>query len=514
MDEVKTVVVSLLLSSCMAILVICVLAMRKRTTSGLAAVFLTLCGIGAAIYDFGYAMEIRSTTLSGVLFWVRFQHWGIQSIPLLWLLFTLCIMGKRKFITPISSALLCFMPLVALACSQTLGGLNLLHPNPHLGDGAMMSLFLYDRGWAIYLVTGIQSIYLLASAILFVVGLIRGVPVPRTQTLIYLTGSLLPWLNGLAYNMGLIPYNLDSTPLVLSISMALFMIGFLKVGILDIAPLARDVIFEGTNDGILVIDRRGRITDFNSCMRSIMPFLDRAMTGIPAREVLANYGTLRGMLDEEEPAAIEFRPGGESDRRTFRITAAQLKGSSNKDLGKLLTFHDVTEMKELHRRLEFIAIHDELTGLYNRRYLNEFASREIEKAKRGGDDFSVIMLDLDYFKLVNDTLGHAGGDQALMAVATICRNSVRESDVVGRFGGEEILVLLPGTSYYIARGFAEKMRCAIQASLIPFEGENIKLTASFGVASMSPSLDSLKTLLISVDRALYKAKASGRNRVC
>lgn len=514
MDGIRIVVTSLLLSSCMAIAAICVLALRKRSTSGLAAIFLALCGLSAAVYDFGYAMEIRATTLPSVLFWVRFQHWGIQSIPMLWLLFTLCIIGKNKLVTPLFCVLISILPLAVLAASQTLGGLNLLHPNPHLGSGDMISLFQYDRGWAIYLVTAVQSMYLLTSAILLVGVLILGVPVPRPQTLIYLAGFLLPWFNGLAYNMGLIPYNLDSTPLVLSISMVLFMIGFLKVGMLDIAPLARDVIFEGTNDGILVIDRHSRITDFNTCMKSIMPFLDRSKTGVPARTVLANYGTLWELLDHELPAVIEFQPDFESDKRIFRVSSAILRGKSNKDLGKLLTFHDVTEMKELQRRLEFLAIHDELTGLYNRRYLNEFASREIEKAKRTGGEFSMFMLDLDHFKLVNDTFGHAGGDRALIAIAKVCRSVVRETDVVGRFGGEEILVLLPDTAASTARDIAEKMCGAIEASSISFEGEKIFLTASFGVTSMSPSCDTLKAILISVDRALYKAKTSGRNRVC
>lgn len=514
MDGIRIVVTSLLLSSCMAIVVICVLALQKRSTSGLAAIFLALCGLSAVIYDFGYAMEIHATTLPSVLFWVRFQHWGIQSIPVLWLMFTLCIIGKSKLITPLFGLLAFILPLITLVASQTLGGLNLLHPNPHLGSGDMISLFKYDRGLAIYLVTAIQSMYLLASAILLIGVLILGVPVPRPQTIIYLAGFLLPWINGLCYNLGLIPYNLDSTPLVLSISMVLFMIGFLKVGMLDIAPLARDVIFEGTNDGILVIDRHGRITDFNSCMRSIMPFLDRAKTGVLARTVLAGYGALVELLDHELPAVIEFQPDFGSEKRIFRVSSAILRGKSNRDLGKLLTFHDVTEMKELQRRLEFLAIHDELTGLYNRRYLDEFASREIEKAKRTRGEFSMIMLDLDHFKLVNDTLGHAGGDQALIVIAKVCGSVVREADVVGRFGGEEILVLLPDTAASAARDIAEKMRAAIEASPIYFEGENIHLTASFGVASMSPSCDTLKTILISADRALYKAKSSGRNRVC
>ncbi|HCO49457.1 MAG TPA: hypothetical protein DIT55_08585, partial [Spirochaetaceae bacterium] len=179
-----------------------------------------------------------------------------------------------------------------------------------------------------------------------------------------------------------------------------------------------------------------------------------------------------------------------------------------------LTFHDVTEMKELQRRLETMATHDELTGLYNRRYLNDFATREIDKARAEGSDFSAIMLDLDYFKKVNDTYGHAAGDLVLVAVAKACQRGLRHDDVIGRFGGEELLVLLPRTPTEAAGFVAEKLRVAIEACQVPYDGLALSVTASFGVASLSPACATLKDLLIAADMALYKAKDSGRNRVC
>ncbi|MFZ2780526.1 MAG: diguanylate cyclase [Rectinemataceae bacterium] len=518
MDTMRLIVTSLLFCSCLAILFACTLALRKRSVSGASADFLALCGLCVAIYDFGYAMEINASSLTDVLFWVRFQHFGIQPMPVIWLLFSLRIMRKKNSLTPLEGVLLCVPPLVMLVCSQTLGGLNLLHPNPRLADGDFLSLFRYDRGWSMYLVTGIQSVYLAASTLLFTVGLIRGVPTPRKQAAIYWVGSLLPWASSLAYILGLTPNNLDTTPLVLSVSVVLFAVGFLRIGLLDIAPLARDVIFEGTPDGELVIDHRGRITDSNSRMRSILPGLEEAAIGVPARTALAGYSPLVDMLDREPPGEIEFQPDGRSDDkpdpRIFHVTSASLNNRSGKDLGMLMTFHDVTEMKELQLRLEYMAIHDELTGLYNRRYLNEFASREVERVKRYGGEFSVIMMDLDFFKRVNDTFGHMVGDRVLVSVAETCRKMLRKCDIIGRFGGEEILILLPETSADASRGVAEKLRAAIETQRVPYEGESIGVTASFGVADMNAERATFKDLLISADRALYRAKDSGRNRVC
>jgi len=238
MENTNIAVTTLLICSCVGLIFICALALQKRPESGAAAVDLALCGICVVIYDFGYAMEIHSISLSETMFWVRFQHWGIQPLPPLWLMFALFVSGKKKLVTLKTGLLLFILPLAALAASQTLGGLNIMHPNARLAAGEMLSRFAYDRGWVIYLVTAVQCLYLGASIVLFAIGFFRGKPVPRRQAAIYLFGSLLPWASSLAYNYGLTPYNTDTTPLVLSLSVALFIYGLLKAGVLEKTGLA------------------------------------------------------------------------------------------------------------------------------------------------------------------------------------------------------------------------------------------------------------------------------------
>lgn len=514
MTIARFIITALLFFSCGALFFVCLLAIRKRSTSGLPAILLALAGLFVAIYDIGYAMEINTVDIAETFFWVRFQHWGIQLITPTWFLFALLIMGKKKRISPYSIALLFLLPIIALAASQTLGAANLLHPNPGLAEGELLSRFVYDRGWAIYLVTIMQTSLLIASLLLFAKSLAKGFPIPRNQSAIYLLGTALPLASSIAYNFGLTPHNADTTPLVLGLSVMLFMIGFFKVGLLDIVPLARDVIFEGQGDGVLVIDRRGRLTDSNQGMRSILPALENTESGTSARDTFIGHSALEELLDRDPPSAIEYEVATASGSRIFHVTSAQLHGASGKSLGKLLTFHDVTEMKELQRRLETMATHDELTGLYNRRYLNDFAAREIDTARSDNGDFSAIMLDLDYFKRINDTYGHAAGDLVLVAVAKACQRSLRHDDVIGRFGGEELLVLLPKTAAEAAGFVAEKLRITIESCRVPYDGQTIGVTASLGVASLSPACATLKDLLIAADMALYKAKDSGRNRVC
>jgi two-component system cell cycle response regulator len=170
---------------------------------------------------------------------------------------------------------------------------------------------------------------------------------------------------------------------------------------------------------------------------------------------------------------------------------------------------------DLEARLANLTRHDPLTGLYNRKALYEIAQAELGRAVREGTPTSLVMLDLDHFKAVNDHFGHAIGDQALRHVAKILLQSNRVYDYVGRWGGEEFLVLLPNTNLVEAAVVTERMRLNIE--VIPLrlpEGGVIELRASFGISSTDDTSFLLETLLTQADKALSQAKASGRNRVC
>jgi diguanylate cyclase (GGDEF)-like protein len=160
------------------------------------------------------------------------------------------------------------------------------------------------------------------------------------------------------------------------------------------------------------------------------------------------------------------------------------------------------------------SIRDELTGLYNRRYFNERLLEETERSRRYGEIVSLISCDIDHFKRVNDTHGHPAGDRVLVLLGAIMRKTLRKSDVISRYGGEEFMVLLPNTSKKQARETAEKLRLRVAGMEIPHEGISLKITVSCGVVSLSEGGDSIEVLLDKVDKALYTAKFRGRNQVC
>jgi diguanylate cyclase (GGDEF)-like protein len=170
-----------------------------------------------------------------------------------------------------------------------------------------------------------------------------------------------------------------------------------------------------------------------------------------------------------------------------------------------------TELLRAREQMRHFAEHDDLTGLVNHRIVIERLRSEVDRSRRQGVPLSIVMVDLDHFKTVNDTYGHATGDAVLKEVGAVFERSVRSYDWVGRYGGEEFLLILPGTTFTDARKRAEQMRLTLQATEIVDNGSLIRVTASLGVASGFPR--DYESLIRAADSALYRAKNSGRNCV-
>jgi diguanylate cyclase (GGDEF)-like protein len=162
-----------------------------------------------------------------------------------------------------------------------------------------------------------------------------------------------------------------------------------------------------------------------------------------------------------------------------------------------------------------MALRDGLTGLYNRRYLEDVFNRELHRAERNGKPVSVVMIDIDHFKRFNDQHGHDAGDFVLSTVARAISNNIRPSDIACRYGGEELAIVLPETNLESARGRAEEMRRAIRETNLTHLGQTLPgPTASFGVAVYPEHGTKPADLLKAADQALYRAKREGRDRVC
>ncbi len=205
-------------------------------------------------------------------------------------------------------------------------------------------------------------------------------------------------------------------------------------------------------------------------------------------------GDIVGIVGSPEPDAL-----GESRQRMLAMSAALL-GISVRNA-------------QLFQKVQESSYRDGLTGCYNRTHTVEVVETELKRARRSRAPLSLMMFDIDHFKTFNDQYGHLGGDAVLMAVGKHLRERLRGSDVKCRYGGEEFLVLLPETPLENARGVAETLRRELEEMRVPYRGEELAITASFGVACAMPLEADPQAIIGRADAALYRAKEQGRNCV-
>ena len=194
--------------------------------------------------------------------------------------------------------------------------------------------------------------------------------------------------------------------------------------------------------------------------------------------------------------------------------SASLKESEDEEPTVIMISRNITQRKELEERLFELSQYDPLTNLYNRRTLEEFLTKDIYRAKHYNIPFSLCLIDIDFFKKINDTHGHSVGDEVLKKFSHLLQTSLRKHDYVGRYGGEEFILALPQTTLTEAKEFAENLCDEIRG--LHFQGKHhaeFHITASIGVAEFDQYSNTLEKLVQNADSAMYLAKTSGRNCV-
>ena len=207
---------------------------------------------------------------------------------------------------------------------------------------------------------------------------------------------------------------------------------------------------------------------------------------------------------------------GAEDPRDVRVDGGKVirvKCKPLPDGGRMLVYTDVTDLVEQADKLKELATVDGMTGLFNRRHFFSLAEIEWARYQRHWRPMSLLMIDIDQFKSINDQFGHDVGDHIIIRIADICREEKRKSDVVARFGGEEFLLLLPETDLDEAQSVAERLRRVVEMREFSIDSRAIMTTISIGVAQANPNMETLFDLIKITDQALYAAKNGGRNRV-
>ena len=491
-------------------LLLAAMALRRRDTSGACAfVGLTLA---AAVYLVGYGLELASSDLHRILFWNRMQYFGIVFLPALWAIYSVQVVGGR---VPRKGILLLMgLSTISLVVALTDPLHGLVHVEPRLRPDTPFPVLDFDKGPAFWFLILYSNVVLLFATVRLVAAL-RRVPSPwRARYAVLALGSIIPWAGLLLYLEGSLPWGLDMTALSIAASTPVFAWAMFRLGMLDLVPVARDRVFEGMRDAVLVVDYLGRVLDYNPAARGVFPALSGRILGLPVGET-GLPRVLAERMTAPEDGEVDIEVPGAAGSRVFRGNVSSVDAPGGSHAVRILTLVDVTSMASAMGELRTQAYTDLLTGTLSRRRFQEVLEIEISRSRRHGHALAVLMMDLDHFKRVNDTFGHEVGDRVLKAVATSCEDVLRGSDALGRIGGEEFAVLLPETGSVGARVAAERLRQRIAAQRVTApDGRVVQVTVSIGIAAGDPGdPSSLAALLEVADLGLYRAKEHGRNQV-
>jgi diguanylate cyclase (GGDEF)-like protein len=512
-------------------IVVAVVAWRRRSAPGGGSLAWLMFAV--AEWNLVCAFESAAVVPANKIIWYKLQYVGANCTVVLLLISTLEYTNLKTRIKFNRLVWLWILPVINILMAAT----NEWHgwmwsgfsPSP-----LSSNLLVYHHGPWFWVMMAMVYMYITVTVVIIIREAIKTTPLQRNQLGFFLLGIFPPAIASLLSISGEDPFpGLNITPLSFFLTGFIILVSMLRFKLFDLVPIARNTLVEKMSDGVLVLDSQQRIVDINPAAQSLLD-VDQTCLGEFAGDILNSSVLDFDELYLQTRETVEAIVQDIEQQRYIDMRITCLWDRFGNFNGMLVDLHDITqryqgekelqhanfklktqleENEKLRLELREQAIRDPLTGLYNRRYLEETLPRELYRAARSSQPLSVLMIDIDNFKQINDTYGHQAGDKMLTEIGSLLRTQIRREDIACRYGGEEFLLVFYGISSQLANLRTKELLKAIRDLRVNYDNIPLAITVSAGVAAY-PEIDhGMENLLRAADQALYTAKSAGRDRV-
>lgn len=507
----------------LAVIIVMAFVRREVRSAG----ELGLCCLASFFWSLSSVAEILSPSFEWKLFWRNAAQLGTFCLPPAVLAFSTAYINLDRRRRRTASLILFVAAIIPVALIWTDGAHHLmresigLHANTRGFETLVVKQTLLGK---IFL--ALNDVYIFVGLGLLAVYAFGQSASPRRAALGALAGMLLPWLFAiLKASLGQASFAGVPTSSTFALGGGAVLFGVLRVGLLGLGSIGRDRAFEVLDEGILVIDADRRLVDVNPAARRMLSRwlgapedADLGLLGSRLREAPGVAQSEAFLSGQEVQLALPRRGRESASYLSLRLYPL---ASGGREAGHTLVIRDVTAETNRLSELMSKAERDSLTGAYNKAAFAQIVCEMLGKADSRG---CLAIFDVDRFKEVNDVHGHLAGDAVLKGICGLCRESLREGDILGRVGGDEFALYLADASECDALALAERIRSRIAqaefgtvasaaSEASASAGEALRASISVGAAQASSEGESFEDLFARADAALYRAKAAGRDRV-
>jgi diguanylate cyclase (GGDEF)-like protein len=505
--------IAILISALFSTILALNVALKKKKTPPLH--YFSGLMFSIAFYGMNYLLELSVPTLKSAVIFLYLEYTGLTFIPFFW--FSLSWFYQAKDSTKASRALrfrpLFFLiPLLMILFVWTNSFHHLLYKSYYLQPNVPLTILRAELGTLFYPYNIFLSVVAFMGTLKIIINMFTTKGRFRGQFALMTIAALLPTVGHILNLTIRFPYHMDLGPIFFALAGLFTWWGMISIQLFDLTPIAKNLVLNALEDGVIVLDLRNRLVEYNKA--AITNYFENK-EHYPGKKLDQLNKSLSDKLSSIQNNSEFVYPNKKGDVTIVKVTRTDIKHRLYGTMGSLFILRDITELRSYVKKLENLASIDTLTGLPNRRHFINVAAEELKQSEENNDTFSLIILDIDHFKSVNDTYGHSAGDEGLRTISRLIKENMRSDSIYGRYGGEEFVIILPHTSMEQARVVMDRLRLVIEQSSFEFEGNTINITASFGISSFQANLDmTLENCFKQADRAMYKAKSDGRNRIC